>query len=56
VNSFLADGGDAFSILTQATNRVGGVVDLDALEAYLLPTISGAAQAPPATNRITVVP
>jgi 5'-nucleotidase len=35
VNSFLADGGDLFTILTQGTNRLGGAVDLDAFEVYL---------------------
>lgn len=34
VNSFLADGGDNFSVLTQGTNRLGGDVDLDALVNY----------------------
>lgn len=34
VNSFLADGGDNFTVLRQGTNRLGGDVDLDALEAY----------------------
>ncbi len=34
VNSFLADGGDNFSVLVQGTNRLGGDLDLDALEAY----------------------
>ena len=31
VNSFLADGGDNFSVLRNGANRVGGPVDLDAL-------------------------
>jgi 5'-nucleotidase len=35
VNSFLADGGDNFTVLKSGTNRVGGPVDLDALIAYL---------------------
>lgn len=35
VNSFLASGGDNFSILTEGTQRVVGPVDLDALTAYL---------------------
>ena len=51
VNSFLADGGDGFSVLTQGTNDVVGGPDLDALVAYFganRPT------APPATDRITV--
>ncbi len=34
VNSFLADGGDNFTILIQGTNRLGGEVDLDALITY----------------------
>ena len=51
VNSFLADGGDGFSVLTQGTNEVVGGPDLDALVSYFganRPT------APPATDRITV--
>jgi 5'-nucleotidase len=35
-NNFLADGGDLFSAFTKGTERLGGVVDTDALEAYLL--------------------
>ena len=35
VNSFLADGGDAFTILRSGTERVGGPVDLDALVDYV---------------------
>lgn len=35
VNSFLADGGDAFSVLKGGTDRLGGAQDLDALERYL---------------------
>lgn len=31
VNSFLADGGDGFSVLADGTDRVGGPVDLEAL-------------------------
>jgi 5'-nucleotidase len=34
VNSFLADGGDNFPILTNGTHRLGGVVDTVALENY----------------------
>lgn len=34
VNSFLADGGDNFKVLTQGTARLGGPLDLDALQAY----------------------
>ncbi len=35
VNSFLADGGDDFTVLRQGTERLGGDVDLDAFEAYV---------------------
>jgi 5'-nucleotidase len=34
VNSFLADGGDNFSVLVDGTDRLGGEVDLDALGTY----------------------
>ncbi len=35
-NNFLADGGDLFAAFTKGTDRLGGVVDTDALEGYLL--------------------
>ncbi len=35
VNSFLADGGDGFTVLQQGTERQGGPVDLDALVDYI---------------------
>jgi 5'-nucleotidase len=56
VNSFLADGGDSFPILREGTDRLGGAVDTDALEAYIAPSLTGAPIAPPALNRIDVVP
>ena len=34
VNSFLADGGDNFSVLVDGTDRLGGEIDLDALITY----------------------
>ncbi len=34
VNSFLAAGGDLFSVLVDGTDRLGGEIDLDALVAY----------------------
>jgi 5'-nucleotidase len=34
VNSFLADGGDNFSVLVDGTERLGGEIDLDALVTY----------------------
>jgi 5'-nucleotidase len=35
VNSFLADGGDNFTVLKEGTNRIVGPVDLDALLAFI---------------------
>jgi 5'-nucleotidase len=35
VNSFLADGGDNFTVLRNGTGRIGGPVDLDALIDYI---------------------
>jgi len=56
VNSFLADGGDAFTTLRAGTDRLGGGVDVDAFEAYLAPTLTGEPLAVPALDRIAVVP
>jgi 5'-nucleotidase len=53
VNSFLADGGDNFFVLTQGTNRLGGAVDTDAFEAYF----QAHSPVPPGPqNRITQLP
>ena len=35
MNSFLADGGDNYTVLARRTDRLGGDVDLDALMAYI---------------------
>ncbi len=35
VNNFLADGGDGFSVLKEGTDRITGIVDLDALANYV---------------------
>lgn len=51
VNSFLADGGDTFTALIGGTNRLGGAVDTDALEAYFAANPGGVA--PGSQNRIT---
>ncbi|WBB78809.1 bifunctional metallophosphatase/5'-nucleotidase [Micromonospora sp. WMMD882] len=51
VNSFLAGGGDGFSVLAQGTNRVTGMIDLDALIVYLKASSPIAA---PALDRIAV--
>lgn len=53
VNSFLADGGDNFTVLAAGTNRLGGAQDLDALEAWF--KAQPGPVAPPAINRITKV-
>ena len=53
VNSFLADGGDNFTVLIQGTNRVGGAQDLDALSAYFAANVP---VAPGPMNRITRLP
>lgn len=52
VNSFIADGGDNFTVLTKGTNRVGGGQDIDALEKYI--NQNSPVQAPE-TNRIKVI-
>jgi 5'-nucleotidase len=49
VNNFLAGGGDGFSVLTGGTNSVTGMIDLDALTAYLSANSPVSA---PATDRI----
>ncbi len=53
VNSFLADGGDSFPTLRLGTDRLGGAVDTDALEAYF---VANSPVAPGPQNRITRVP
>jgi 5'-nucleotidase len=53
VNSFLADGGDSFPVLTQGTDRLGGDVDTDAFEKYF---IANSPVPPGPQNRITQIP
>ena len=53
VNNFMADGGDGYLVLREGTNRLGGDVDLDALEKYF--TAQGVV-APGPQNRITKLP
>ncbi|MGZ0076269.1 bifunctional metallophosphatase/5'-nucleotidase [Methylomonas sp. YC3] len=53
VNNFMADGGDQYYVLTQGTNRLGGALDLDALENYF--TVNGMV-APGLQNRILPAP
>jgi 5'-nucleotidase len=52
VNSFLASGGDGFSVLTEGRERVGGPSDLDALVDYLKPTLEGPPLPAPTGGRI----
>jgi 5'-nucleotidase len=53
VNSFLAAGGDNFSVLVEGTDLLGGEVDLDALVTYF----GANSPVPPGSqNRITQVP
>jgi 5'-nucleotidase len=54
VNSFLADGGDNYTVLRDGTNRVAGNVDTDAFENYLKANPGGITPGP--QNRIVVVP
>jgi 2',3'-cyclic-nucleotide 2'-phosphodiesterase (5'-nucleotidase family) len=54
VNNFMAEGGDNYLVLREGTNRVGGDVDLDALEKWFVANPGGIA--PPVLNRITRVP
>ncbi len=56
VNSFLAEGGDAFAVLREGTARLGGDVDLDAFEAYLTANGGGEGLPAPALGRITRIP
>lgn len=53
VNSFLASGGDGFTVLNDGTDRLGGALDLDALEDYFAANPSGVSPGP--QDRITRV-
>lgn len=53
VNNFLADGGDNFAVLTGGTDRLDGVVDVDALVAYFA---ANSPVPPGPQNRITMLP
>ncbi len=50
VNSYLADGGSGFSVLTEGTERTGGMIDIDALAAYFA---SAGVVSPGPQDRIT---
>ena len=53
MNNFLADGGDGFTAFSLGTDRLDGMVDLDALVAYFG---ANSPVAPGPQNRITLVP
>jgi len=53
VNSFLADGGDNFTVLKEGKNPVGGGQDIDALEKYV---VQYSPLNAPKTDRIKVLP
>ncbi len=53
VNNFMADGGDGYTVLPSGADRLGGDVDIDALEKYF--TAQGVV-APGPRNRITQIP
>ena len=53
VNSFLAEGGDNYTVLREGTDRLGGDVDLDALVKYFE---ANSPIAPGRQNRITLAP
>ncbi len=53
VNSFMADGGDNFTVLPQGGNRLGGAQDIDALEAFFA---ANSPLAPGSLSRITLTP
>jgi 5'-nucleotidase len=53
MNSFLADGGDGFSVFRDCTDQLGGEVDVDALGRYFMAHIP---VSPPPLDRITLVP
>lgn len=52
MNSYLASGGDNFTVFNQGANALGGSLDVDAFEAYLR---GNAPISPPPTNRIKAV-
>ena len=53
MNSFLATGGDGFTVFNQGTDQLGGAVDIDALEAYFK---ANSPVPPGPQNRVTKAP
>ena len=57
VNSFLAEGGDRFTVLRNGTDRLGGALDLEAFRNYLRTMEqAGTPVGPGPRNRINMVP
>ena len=52
VNSFMASGGDGFTTLLEGREKVTGIIDVDAAEAYFK---ASAPLAPPPSGRVTVL-
>ena len=52
VNSFMASGGDGFTVLLDGRERVTGIIDVDAAEAYFK---ASPAVAPPPSGRVTML-
>ncbi|MFD7837229.1 bifunctional metallophosphatase/5'-nucleotidase [Streptomyces sp. NPDC059761] len=55
MNEFLAGGGDGFTVLKDHKNKLVGVPDLEAFNAYLGKSTVAAPLAPPVADRITVI-
>lgn len=53
VNNFLADGGDGFRVLREATDRAAGPIDVDALTEYLSAASAARPLAPDRAPRIS---
>ncbi len=51
VNSFMASGGDGFTVLLEGRDRTTGIIDVDAAEAYFK---TSSPLAPPPSGRVTV--
>jgi 5'-nucleotidase len=56
ISSFLGEGRQEFPTLLAGTQRAGGGRDTAALEVYLAPTLAGPPLAPPALDRVEVIP
>jgi 5'-nucleotidase len=52
VTSFLAGGGDGFAVLKEGTDQLSGMIDLDALLAYLGQTTAALPLQPPPPSRV----